>query len=93
ATVTVASLGVGATSATVRLEASLTADFATAVASEAAAATANTPQTLTVAGLSSGTEYYLRAVVVNNWGREAVVSLGTATTEAAPPTAPVFLVW
>ena len=87
ADVTVSSFGTGAISATARLEASTTADFASFVASADVGASVGDAQTLTISGLLPETTYYLRIVLVNDGGVEAVLDLGSATTTpAASPT-------
>ena len=87
ADVTISAFGTGATSATMRLEASNANDFATVVASADADATAGVAQTLIVSGLLPETTYYLRAVLVNDGGVQTVLDLGSATTTpAASPT-------
>ena len=84
---TISAFGTGATSATMRLEASTANDFATVVASADADATAGVAQTLIVSGLLPETTYYLRAVLVNDGGVQTVLDLGSATTTpAASPT-------
>ena len=77
--------GEGATSATMRLEASADASFATlAGVSEEVAATPDAQQTLEVSGLGADTEYRLRLRLVNDWGVETFVALPATATLDGP---------
>ena len=77
--------GEGASSATMRLEASEDEDFATiAGASAEVAAVAGTPATLEIAGLAPGTEYRLRLRLANDWGVATNVPLPAAATLDGP---------
>ena len=89
AEITVSDFGVGATSATMRLEASATDDFAALAASADIAATTGVAQALTVSGLSPETTYFLRAVLENDGGLRTVLDLGSATTTRAVVGIPV----
>ena len=82
---TVADLGTGAHSGTVRLEAS-TDGFATvAAATPDETAVPGAARTFTVAGLEPGTAYALRLRVENDWGLVTVVPLdGTYPTRGVP---------
>lgn len=66
--------GAGATSATMRLEASAD-DFGTVAAFSEVAATNGVSATLEVSGLAPSTEYRLRLRLVNDWGLETFVAL------------------
>ena len=77
--------GEGATSATMRLEASADASFATlAGVSPEVAATPGAQQTLEVSGLGADTEYRLRLRLVNDWGVETFVALPATATLDGP---------
>ena len=70
------SFGEGATSATIRLEASTNATFATVAAvSGEVSATLREPSFLTVSDLEPGVEYHLRFRLVNDWGVESFVAV------------------
>ena len=76
--------GAGATSATMRLEASMDADFATLAGFAETNATLGGSATLVVSGLAPATEYRLRLSIVNDWGLEASTNLLPTTTLDAP---------
>ena len=81
---TVTDFGEGATSASMRLEASADESFATlAAASPEASATLGVPAALAVSGLAPAARYHLRVRFVNGWGVESFVSLGAASTQRA----------
>ena len=77
--------GEGATSATMRLEASTDASFVTlAGVSPEVSATPDAQQTLEVSGLGADTEYRLRLRLVNDWGVETFVALPATATLDGP---------
>lgn len=77
--------GEGAASASMRLEASADASFATlAGASPEVAATQGAQQTLEISGLGADTEYRLRLRLVNDWGIETFVALPATATLDGP---------
>ena len=76
--------GAGSTSATMRLEASTSADFATLAGFAETNATLGGSTTLVVAGLAPDTEYRLRLRLVNEWGLEASTNLLPVSTLDAP---------
>ena len=84
ASATTTSFGVGAVSATMRLEASADADFATVVAGAETNATAGAAADLSVPGLVPGTAYHLRVRLRNEWGFETFLALPDAATPAVP---------
>ena len=84
ASATTTSFGVGSASATMRLEASADADFATVVAGAETNATAGAAADLSVAGLAPGTAYHLRVRLRNDWGLETFLALPNAATPAVP---------
>ena len=83
ANATATSFGVGAESATMRLEAS-TDGFATVVAGAEAAAVLDAATPLSVSGLSADTTYALRVRIRNDWGLDAFVALSETATRAVP---------
>ena len=84
ATATVTDFGTGAASATMRLEASADADFATVVVGAETNATAGAAADLSVPGLTPGTAYHLRVRLRNDWGLETFLALPDAATPAVP---------
>ena len=84
ATATVTDFGIGAASATMRLEASTDADFATLVAGDETSATADVAADLSVQGLAPGTTYHLRVRLCNDWGFETFLPLPSVATPAVP---------
>lgn len=84
ATAMATDFGSGAVSATMRLEASTDADFATFVAGSETDATLGEPAELTISDLTSGTEYALRVRIRNEWGLDTFVALPTVYTRDAP---------
>ena len=84
ATATVTDFGIGAASATMRLEASTDADFATLVAGNETSATADVAADLSVQGLAPGTTYHLRVRLCNDWGFETFLPLPSVATPAVP---------
>ena len=84
ATATVTDFGIGAASATMRLEASTDADFATLVAGDETSATADVAADLSVQGLAPGTAYHLRVRIRNDWGFEIFLPLPSVATPAVP---------
>ena len=77
--------GEGATSATMRLEVSADASFATlAGVSEEVAATIGEATTLQVAGLAPDSAYRLRLRFANDWGVETFVALPATATLDGP---------
>ena len=83
---TVSGFGTGSASATARVEASTTSDFATvAAASAESAATLGASADYTVPGLAPDTSYYLRLRIVNEWGLATYVPLdGSYPTRDVP---------
>ncbi len=81
---TVTDFGIGAASATMRLEASTDADFATLVAGDETSATADVAADLSVRGLAPGTTYHLRVRIRNDWGFEIFLPLPSVATPAVP---------
>ncbi len=80
------SFGEGATSATIRLEASTNATFATVAAvSGEVSGTLREPSFLTVSDLTPGVEYHLRFRFVNDWGVESFVELEEAVVTLDGP--------
>lgn len=82
----VSDFGAGSASATMRVEASTTDDFATlAGVSEEVAATAGTGIALAVPSLAPDTAHYLRVRVVNEWGLVSYFPIASAySTREAP---------
>ncbi|MBQ3811572.1 MAG: hypothetical protein II839_12235 [Kiritimatiellae bacterium] len=81
ATATLAVIGAGSASATVRLEAAANEWFEGGVYRTAdAAAAPGVAQTLVLSNLESGSVYWLRVRFANEWGLETVVPLGVAYT-------------
>ncbi len=76
--------GAGAASATMRLEASTSADFATLAGFAETNATLGGSSTLEISGLEPDTEYRLRLRIVNDWGLETSTNLLPASTLDAP---------
>ena len=83
---TVSGFGTGSASATARVEASTTSDFAALAATSAeAAATLGASADYTVPGLAPDTSYYLRLRIVNEWGLATYVPLdGSYQTRDVP---------
>ena len=83
---TVSDFGTGSASASARVEASTSSDFATvAAASDAAAATLGASANYTVSGLAPDTTYFLRLRIVNEWGLATYVPLsGSYPTRDVP---------
>ena len=88
------SFGAGATSATMRLEASTNAAFATidGVSAEVPT-TLQTENTLVVSNLLPGVEYRLRLRLANDWGLETFVELPDAVTTLDGPFDATGLRW
>ncbi len=84
ASATTTTFGVGAASATMRLEASTAADFETVVAGAEADATVNAMSELSVFGLAPGSTYHLRVRIRNDWGLDTFLALPDAATPAVP---------
>ena len=84
ASATTTTFGVGAASATMRLEASTAADFETVVAGAEADATVNAMSELSVSGLAPGSTYHLRVRIRNDWGLDTFLALPDAATPAVP---------
>lgn len=84
ATATVTDFGIGAASATMRLEASTDADFATLVVGDETSATADVAADLSVLGLAPGSTYHLRVRLHNDWGLDTFLALPDAATPAVP---------
>ena len=84
ASATTTSFGVGAVSATMRLEASADADFATVVAGAETNAVTGAAADLSVPGLAPGTAYHLRVRLRNDWGLDTFLALPDAATPAVP---------
>ena len=86
ASATVSEFGTGSASASARVEASTSSDFATvAGASDAAAATLGASANYTVPGLAPDTTYFLRLRIVNEWGLATYVPLaGSYPTRDVP---------
>ena len=84
ATASASAFGTGAESATARLEASTTPDFASVVATADVAATVGQSMTFTVEDLAPGTSYYLRVRFLNDWGQVGYVSLLPCATYDVP---------
>ena len=82
--------GAGAASATMRLEASTSADFATLAGFAETNATLGGSSTLEISGLEPDTEYRLRLRIVNDWGLETSTNLLPASTLDAPIVASGF---
>lgn len=80
---TASSIGIGAESATMRLEAS-TDGFETIAASADVAATLNEQVELVVSNLTPGTEYALRVRIRNDWGIDTYIELPSAYTRTVP---------
>ncbi len=86
ASATVSDFGTGSASATARVEASASSDFATiAAASAETAADVGASANHVVPGLAPDTSYFLRLRIVNEWGLVSYVPLaGSYPTRAAP---------
>ena len=86
ASATVSDFGTGSESATARVEASTSSDFATlAAASDEAAAAVGVSANYVVPGLAPDTSYFLRLRIVNEWGLAAYVPLsGSYSTRDVP---------
>ena len=80
---TASNIGIGAESATMRLEAS-TDGFATISASSESPATLNEQASFIVTGLPPGTEYALRVRIRNDWGIDTYIPLPNASTRSVP---------
>jgi len=81
----VTNFGLNASAATVRLEASTAADFATLAATSAeTAASLNANVALTASGLDPDTYYYWRVRIRNDWDVDTYVSLPFTSTHAVP---------
>ncbi len=80
---TASNIGIGAESATMRLEAS-TDGFATISASSESPATLNEQASFIVTGLTPGTEYALRVRIRNDWGIDTYIPLPNASTRSVP---------
>ena len=76
--------GVGATSATMRLEASADAGFATLAGFAERSVALGESETLAISGLAPDTEYRLRLRIVNDWGLETSTNLLATSTLDAP---------
>ena len=80
---TASNLGIGAESATMRLEAS-TDGFATISASSESPATLGEQASFIVNGLTPGTEYALRVRIRNDWGIDTYIPLPDTSTRSVP---------
>lgn len=80
---TASNIGIGAESATMRLEAS-TDGFATISASSESPATLNEQASFIVNGLTPGTEYALRVRIRNDWGIDTYIPLPDTSTRSVP---------
>ena len=85
ATARVTNFGLNAAAATVRLEASTVADFATLAATSAeTAASLNANIALEATGLDPDTYYYWRVRIRNDWDVDTYISLPFTSTRAVP---------
>lgn len=84
ATASASAFGTGAESATARLEASTTPDFASVVATADTVVTVGQTMTFTVEDLAPGTSYYLRVRLLNDWGLVHYILLLPCATYDVP---------
>ena len=84
ATAIASDFGTGAETATMRLEASTSSDFATVVPGAEVDATLNAATALSVSGLAPDSSYYLRVRILNCYGIDTFVMLPPMRTRAEP---------
>ena len=84
ATAIASDFGIGAETATMRLEASTSSDFASVIPGTEVDATLNAETALSVSGLAPDSSYYLRVRILNCYGIDTFVMLPPTRTRAEP---------